>query len=348
MGAARFLAVRGITLFAVLIVVLLLLVITLGATGVSDKILSAVVSDNLRDQRQALAQTIKDPTQLEAVLQQRRVELEHFYGLDRPWQQRLPDDVFRVLSLNLGSANTLRTVAGSSRISDLVLERLPNTVVLVTTATAITAVIGLIVGVRLAVRVGSRVDRAASYLSAASNALPSWWAGIIFILVFSIGLGVLPLGGMFSAPPPSGFLQRGLDLAWHAVLPILTLVVISVGGWVYSVRTMVLNIAQEEFITTARAKGLPESVVMRRHILRAAAPPVVTSLILGLAGSLGGAILTETVFNWPGMGLLFYQAVLSLDEGVIVALTFMFTIIYIVARFLLEVLYIFLDPRVRY
>lgn len=327
---------------------LLLLVITLGATGVSDKILSAVVSDNMRDQRQTLAQTIKDPTQLEAVLQQRRVELQHFYGLDRPWYQRLPDDVFRVLSLNLGSANTLRTVAGSSRISDLVLERLPNTIILVTTATAITAMIGLIVGVRLAVRVGSRVDRAASYLSAASNALPSWWAGIIFILVFSIGLGVLPLGGMFSAPPPNGFLQRVLDLAWHAVLPILTLVVISVGGWIYSVRTMVLNIAQEEFVTTARAKGLPESMVMRRHILRAAAPPVVTSLILGLAGSLGGAILTETVFNWPGMGLLFYQAVLSLDEGVIVALTFMFTLVYILARFLLEVLYIFLDPRVRY
>jgi len=114
------------------------------------------------------------------------------------------------------------------------------------------------------------------------------------------------------------------------------------------VRTMVLNIAQEEFVTTARAKGLPESVVMRRHILRAAAPPIATILILSLAGSLGGAIITETVFNWPGMGLLFYQAILSLDEGVVVALTFMFTLIYIVARFLLEVLYIFLDPRVRY
>ncbi|MBI3022869.1 MAG: ABC transporter permease, partial [Thaumarchaeota archaeon] len=119
-------------------------------------------------------------------------------------------------------------------------------------------------------------------------------------------------------------------------------------GWIYSVRTMVLNIAQEEFVTTARAKGLPESRVMRSHILRVAAPPIATSLILGLAGSLGGAILTETVFNWPGMGRLFYEAILSLDEGVIVALTFMFTLIYVVARFILEVLYIFLDPRVRY
>jgi len=348
LGAARVLAIRGITLFTVLIVVLLLLVIILGATGVSDRILSAVVNQNVRDQRQALAQTIKDPTQLEAVLQQRQVELDHFYGLDRPWYMRLPADVWRVLTLNLGSASTLRTVSGSSKISDLVLERLPNTIMLVTTATAITAVIGLLVGVRLAVKVGSRVDRAASYASAASNALPSWWVGIIFILVFSLGLGVFPLGGMVSAPPPSGVLHRALDLAWHAALPVLTLVVISLGGWVYSVRTMVLNIAQEDYVTTARAKGLPESLVMRRHILRVAAPPIVTALILGLAGSLGGAILTESVFNWPGMGLLFYQAVLSLDEGLIVALTFMFTLIYIVARFVLEVLYIVLDPRVRY
>jgi len=348
LGAARTLAVRGATLFAVLIVVLLLLVVTLGATGVSDRLLTAIVNENIRDQRQSLVQTIKDPTQLEATLQQSKLQLIHFYGLDEPWYQRLPNAILRVLTLNLGSAQTLRTTAGSSKISDLVLERLPNTIALVTTALAITAVIGLLVGVRLAVRVGSKLDRTVSYLSAASNALPSWWAGIIFILVFSIGLRVLPLGGMFSAPPPSDTLGRAFDLIWHAILPIMTLVVISVGGWIYSVRTMVLNIAQEEFVTTARAKGLPESVVMRRHILRAAAPPIATILILSLAGSLGGAIITETVFNWPGMGLLFYQAILSLDEGVVVALTFMFTLIYIVARFLLEVLYIFLDPRVRY
>ncbi len=348
MGSTRVLAIRGGTLFGVLIIVLLILVVSLGATGVSDKILNAIVSDDLRQQRQSLAQTIRDPTQLENALSIKKQELSQFYGLDRPWYQRLPDAVFRVLTLDLGSARTLRTIAGSARVSDLVLERLPNTILLVTTATAITALIGLAVGVRLAVRVGSRLDRGVSYLSAASNALPSWWAGIILILIFSISLRILPIGGMFSAPPSDTILGRALDLLWHAALPVMTLVVISIGGWIYSVRTMVLNIAQEDFVTTARAKGLSESKVMRSHILRVAAPPIATSLILGLAGSLGGAILTETVFNWPGMGRLFYEAILSLDEGVIVALTFMFTLIYIIARFILEVLYIFLDPRVRY
>ena len=87
---------------------------------------------------------------------------------------------------------------------------------------------------------------------------------------------------------------------------------------------------------------------MRRYILRVAAPPIVTNLVLGLAGSLGGAILTETVFNWPGMGRLYYDAILAADEAVIVALTFMFTLLYVLARFILEVLYLVLDPRIRY
>ena len=101
-------------------------------------------------------------------------------------------------------------------------------------------------------------------------------------------------------------------------------------------------------MTVARAKGLPEGRVMRHHILRVAAPPILTGLILGLASSVAGGILTETVFNWPGMGRLYYEAILAVDESVVVALTFMFTLIYITARFTLEVLYIVVDPRVRY
>ena len=153
---------------------------------------------------------------------------------------------------------------------------------------------------------------------------------------------------MFSAPPPTEPLARFFDLLWHAILPVFTLIIVSIGPWAYAVRTMVLNISQEDFVNVARAKGLPENLVMRRHIVRVAAPPIVTSLILGLTSSLGGAILTETVFSWPGMGRLYYEAVLAADESVIVALTFMFTLLYVIARFILEILYVVLDPRIRY
>lgn len=314
----------------------------------SDRMMGAIVSEHVRELRQSLSQTIRDPDELERVVSVERQHLIEFFGLNRPWYSRLPDMVWRVLTLDLGSARSLKSFTGSTKVLDIVLERLPNTILLVTTAMMISSVIGLYVGVKLATRVGSRFDRATSYLSATSNALPTWWVGILLILVLSFQLHLFPFGGVVSAPAPKDPLNFYVDVVWHAALPVMALVLVSVGSWIYTVRTMVLNTAQEDFVTVARAKGLPENVVMRRHIIRVAAPPIVTSLVLGLAGSLGGAILTETVFNWPGMGRLYYDAILALDENVIVALTFMFTALYVAARFILEVLYILLDPRVRY
>ena len=348
MSLIRILAFRAISLFAVLIVVLFLSVLVLGATGFSDKLLTATVSEDLRGMRQSLAENIKDPDELEKVLSERRVQLVEFYGLDKPWYYRLPDMVFRILQLDLGESRTLRSFDGSNKVSDIVLERLPNTLLLVTTSLIITSIIGLYVGVKIAMQVGSKIERVVSYTSAISYALPAWWLGIILIIIFAFEFRILPSSGMYSIPPPVGSFSRIVDLILHAILPIMTLVVVSAGAWTFSVRTMVLNISKEDFVNVARAKGISENKIMRRHIIRVAAPPIVTSLILGLSGSLGGAILTETVFGWPGMGRLYYEAVLAADESVIVALTLMFTLLYVSTRFLLEILYVVLDPRVRY
>lgn len=349
MSLIRPLAFRTLTLIGVLLTVLVLLVVSLGATGFSDRMLSASVGEELRELRTALAETIRDPDQLEEALAARRAELEEAYGLDRPWYRRLPATVGRLALLDLGEARTLRSFTGSRQVSDIVLERLPNTMVLLTTAMVITAVAGILVGSRMATRPGSRVDRAVSYFSAVSYALPAWWVGILLILVFAFWLGVLPSGGMYSAPVPPGGVARFLDLLHHAVLPVMTLVLVGVGPYIYVVRTMTLNVAQEDHVTVARAKGLPERLVTRTHILRVAAPPIVTGLLLGLAASLGGSILVETVFHWQGMGRLYYEAIVGTpDEGVIVALTFVYTLLYLMVRLILEVLYVVLDPRVRY
>jgi peptide/nickel transport system permease protein len=257
--------------------------------------------------------------------------------------------VVRVMTLDLGEARTMRTFDGSNRVSDILLERLPNTVLLLTTAMLITALIGLSLGTWLSTRVGSTIDRVVSYVAAISYALPAWWTGIMLILLLSFHLQLLPSGGMYSSPPPEGGLARFLDLAMHALLPVLTLVLVSVGPYVYVVRTITLGVAQHDHVTLARAKGMPGRIVARRHVLRVAAAPIVTGLILGLAGSLGGSILVETVFDWRGMGRLYYEAIVGTpDEGLIIGLTFMFTLLYVVARMILEVLYVVLDPRVRY
>jgi peptide/nickel transport system permease protein len=336
-------------MLGVLIVVQALVVISLGATGYSDRMLSAAVGEELRGLRTSLSETIRDPDQLEQTLAQRKVEIEKSYGLDRPWYTRLPALVLRVFTLDLGEAHTLRSFTGSSRVADIVKERIPNSMILLTTSLLITALIGIAVGVRLATRPGTFLDRFVSGLSAVSFALPTWWLGILFILLFSFQLKILPTSGMYSAPPPFGAIPRFFDLLWHALLPIFTLVVASVGPYIYAVRTMTINVAQADHVAVARAKGLPERTIVRRHVLRVAAPPIVTSLVLGFTGTLGGSILVETVFNWQGMGRLYYDAIAGTpDEMVIVALTFVYTLIYVIARMVLEVLYVVLDPRVRY
>lgn len=343
------LGLRALTMIGVFFVVLLMLVLTLGLTGFSDRILSSVVGEQIRVERTALAETIRDPDELERVLNERRVALEAFYGLDTPWYYRLPGTVFRVLRLDLGEARSLRSFDGSSRIIDIVLERLPNTMLLMTTSLVIVAVLGLGLGLFVATRPGTWLDRAVSGFAAVTYAIPTWWIGILLILVLSVQWRLLPSGGMYSTPPPTEPWPRFWDLARHALLPVLSMVLVSVGPYVYAVRTITLNIAQEDFVAMARAKGLPERRVRNVHILRVAAPPIVTGLIFGLAGSLSGSILIETVFNWQGMGRLYYDALAGTpDEGVIVALTFMFTLMYVGIRLLLEVIYIFLDPRVSY
>ena len=272
-----------------------------------------------------------------------------FYGLDTPWYLRLPGMILRVLRLDLGEARNLRSVDGSNRVIDIVLERLPNTMLLLTTSLILETVLGLTLGVYMATLAGSWLDRFMSIFAAISYAVPTWWIGILLILILSVRWRVLPSGGMYSTPPPVDAVPRFIDLVKHALLPVLTLVLVSVGPYIYSVRTVTLNIAQEDHVTLARAKGLPAWRVRNRHILRVAAPPIVTGLIFGLAGSLSGSILVETVFNWQGMGRLYYDSLAGTpDEGVIIALTFMFTLMYVAVRLLLEVLYVFLDPRVRY
>jgi len=348
LSIVKTLAVRFVTLVGVLVVVLLLLVVSLGATGFSDDLLNAQVNQELLVYRIAQANAIKDPQALQFAVEQKQKELEQFYGLDQAWYRRMLPQLGRLLRLDLGNARSLRTAEGSSKVSDIVTERLPYTLMLLLTTSIITAVIGITVGVRMATRVGSRSDRSVAYFSAISSAVPGWWLGILFILVFAFKLQWLPAGGMYSTPPPETQPERFFDLAKHAILPITTLVLVSIGPYIYGVRTLTVSVAQEDHVLLARAKGLPDKLVMRRHILRVAAPPIVTGLVLGLAGTISGAILIETVFNWRGMGRLYYDSIQGTpDEGVVVALTFLFTLIYVVARFILDILYVFLDPRVR-
>lgn len=337
----------ALTLAATGVVVLLLLGVSLGATGFSDKVIGSQINEELRSLRSSLATTIRDPDDLNEIIELQHQELRERYGLNDPWVFRVGSDILRVMLLDLGEAKNARTTEGSNNIGDIVGERLPRTLLLILPSMGIVAILGMSTGVFLATRAGGRLDRTVSLLSSVSFAVPAWWLGILLVLLFGVYWPVLPTAGMYSTPPPEGSFLRLLDMLKHAILPIASLTIVSMGPYLYAIRSITLRVAHENFVTYGRARGLSEWRV-RYRILRVSSPTILTGLILGLAGSIGGAILTETVFNWPGMGLLYYEAIIGTpDEGLIVALTFLFTLIYLIARFVLEILYVVLDPRLR-
>jgi len=346
-GLGRTLAFKGLSLLAVLFVVLLLTVGVIGATGVSDKILNAIMGERLRGIRQTLSRTITDPDELNIAMTKIEEGMIVAYGLNKPWYERMPSMLMRILQLDLGNSRTVQTYKGSILISDIILERLPNTILIMVSVLILNFVLGLVIGVKAATSPGSILDRVISLYSSISFAVPTWWLGLLMILTFSFFYRIFPFGGMYSTPPPQGDIPRLLDLLWHATLPIITMTLALSGAWIYTTRSIVVTTAQEDFVNVARAKGLSEQLVMWRYIIRTAAPPLITNLTLSLAAYLGGAILTETVFSWPGMGLLYYNAISSVDEALILALTYVFTLIYVVCRFALEIFYVLLDPRVR-
>jgi peptide/nickel transport system permease protein len=336
-------------LIAVLYGVLILTGVIIGVTGLSDIVLYNIVDERLRIIKQQLAIKIKDPEQLNRAVEELKQELIRAYDLDKPWYARIPRIIYQIMVLDLGISRSTLSFSGSNKVADIILERIPNTVLMVTTAVLISSLVGLVVGLWSATKVGSLLDRFTSLISAISYSLPTWWFGMVVILVFAYELRLFPSGGMTTPGlTTTDPITRFLDLLWHLFLPVLTLFVALVGSWIYVTRSIVVSITKEDFIVVGRAKGLPERVIRNRYLLRNSAPPILTNMILGLAGSITGAILTEAIFNWPGMGSLYYNAILSADINMILALTYIYTLVYVVARFILEVLYVVLDPRVRY
>ena len=347
------LIMKVVSLVVVLIGVLVLLAVIMGATGLSDRMLKSILIEEVQEYRQMLIQRGVDLEAIEKAVERYNKTRAEALGLDKPWYVRLPQLIYRLLVLDLGHSRTLQSSWGSNKISDLVLDRLPNTIILTTTGITFTALVGIWVGLYIGSNIGSKADRVISILSAVSYALPLWFVGLVLILLLAYapkilwGVRIFPPGGMVSIPPPKDPVAYFLDVLWHLALPLMASFIAFFGSWAYVTRNIVLNVSQEDFVNFARAKGLPESVVRRRYILRPSLPPILTNLILSLAFSISGYIITERVFNWPGMGSLFYNAIRALDEPVIFALTYIFTLVYIVARFVLEMLYIVVDPRIR-
>jgi peptide/nickel transport system permease protein len=332
---------------AVLLIIVTVLVLSTLFSSVSDRELKAQVEEQvLAAVRANRGYAQLNETEKAQFRQGIRDNLYSQYDLDKPIYERIMKYTANILTFNFGKALRMSSRSGSNEVKDIVLEALPRTILLFTTAEAIVVVIGILFGIKAAQRSGSILDKGISVFAILSSSLPMWWVGMLMILIFSYSLNIFPSGGLVSLPPPTG-IEYVIDLLWHLTMPLITVILVSFGAWAYTTRNLVIGTMQEDYITVARAKGVPERKVLYGHVLRSSAPPLVTMITTTILVSLGGAIITESVFNWPGMGRLYWVAIGEFDTPVLMGNTFVTVFLYVFAMAVLDLTYGLLDPRIK-
>ena len=271
---------------------------------------------------------------------------EERLGLDRPFILRSFSFLTFALTLDLGRSEFLASDSGSRLVRLIILERLPSTLLLFATSNIFLFVVSVLVALSLSRRYGSSLDQTIVAL-APTSAAPGWFYGIFLILIFSALLGVLPFGGMVATPPPEEPLAYAASLLRHLILPVTAIVISAVFLTIYSWRTFFLIFSSEDYVEMAKAKGLPSRDIERRYILRPTLPTIITSFALTLIGLWTGAIILETVFNWPGLGRLLFQAIGLIDTPVIVGSVVIYAYLLALTVFFLDIIYALVDPRVK-
>ena len=347
MGYGRFLAKKAAFLLVTLVAALYLTVVISNFGGYLGDILKAQIA--FEETRGCL----QDPVCVKLPLDLRNAtiadNIQAAYdrrGLNEPFLQRSIRYTIDLLFFQLGDATVITSGDGSRDVTVIVMERLPRTVLLFTTGAMIAAALGIWLGLWMARKALTPFDRGLTVLSITTTVVPTWVFAILLILV-AFAWPVFPSGGMLSVPAPKDPLAYAADVLWHMTLPLVAVVLSTFGAWSYTTRNLVLQIMDEDYVYAARAKGLPDKIVNRRYVLRAASPPVVTALALTIIASWQGAIITETVFNWPGLGLLFFVAISALDAPVIIGLTAIYAYLLVLTVFVLDLIYGLLDPRVK-
>jgi peptide/nickel transport system permease protein len=347
-GLKKYLATRGITMFGVLMVTLLLTVILVGSN--MDTILKQGITFQVRaeiTEDPKISDSFSDPAEFEAFVQDQIEQRVKALGLDTPWYspQRIGLTMYKILILDFGHATFLTSDAGSSDVKDILLEKLPRTILLFTTATIIISIIGIFLGALAGSKVGSAVDRITSTFAVVSSSFPVWWIGMLMIFLFAFVYQIFPARATPSIPPTDpGYIAA---LLYHMALPVITIVMIGFGAWAYLVRNFMIGIMQEDFISAKRAMGISQKKIIYGHAIKNAAPPIITILALSLSGSLGGAIITEAVFDWPGMGRLYFEAITVMDLPVIIGATYVLTVFFLISILVADLLYGYFDPRVK-
>jgi len=272
-----------------------------------------------------------------------REQIRRHYGLDQPVLVQLGIYFSRVFRGDLGFS-----LYFNQPVLELIAQRLPATVLLMTTQLIFAVVTGVLLGSAAARHPYSALDNATTTLGLVGYSMPVFWIGLLVILFFSTGLGLFPSGGMVSAREQLRGAAAIVDVLRHLVLPAFTLGLVNLALYARLTRASLLDVLAQDYIRVARAKGLEDRHVTLHHGLRNALLPVVTILGIDLGRMVGGAVLTETVFAWPGVGTLTFTALQTRDYPLIVGVFVLVSVAVILANLMVDVMYSLLDPRVRY
>lgn len=262
-------------------------------------------------------------------------------GLDKPLHVRYIDWAARVVQGDWGRSWVTQT---GRPVIEIIRQRLPNTLQLMVTSLLVSLAIALVVGITSAIKQYSVLDYFVTAFSFFGISMPVFWLGLILILIFSLQLRWLPVAGMFSP----GHERDLVDRIEHMVLPVTVLSLLQVAGWSRYIRSSLLEVLRQDYVRTARAKGLRERLVLTRHALRNALIPVITVVALAIPGLFGGATITETIFAWPGMGRLLFDAVNGADWPIAQAILVITAALVVLSNLAADLAYAVVDPRIRY
>ena len=269
-------------------------------------------------------------------------QLRERFGLDKPVLTQLALYVKNILVLDLGYS-----FRNASPVLPLILERLWPTLLLMGTTLVLSVGLGVLLGLLASVWVRTWRDHVISVFAIIAYAMPLFWIGLMLILVFSIKLGWLPTSGMEDAAAFYEGWDRVVDIAKHLILPAITLSLFYMALYARLMRATMLEQRGLEYVTTARAKGLTERQITLRHMVRNALLPVVTVAGVQVGGLLGGSVVVESVFAWPGLGQLAFQSLFARDLNLLLGIFFISSCLVVVVNIIVDVIYLLLDPRIR-
>lgn len=344
---SRFMGLRIIMLFITIIIGVYATIMIANMGGYVDEIMRNNIRETVNMRVTAMTANTQTSTETRREMAAEMIALEEKrLGLDTPFMVRSFRYLSDALQLKLGRAQHMVSDNGSREVRNIILERLPATLLLMGTSQLFLFFFSVFIALTLSRSYGSFWDKLVITLSPTSAA-PPWFYGIFFILIFAAIFKLLPFGGMVQSPPPENTWDYMLSVGKHLILPASSLIISSLFISIYNWRTFFLIYSSEDYVDMAKAKGLPSRDIERRYILRPTLPTIITNFALLVIGLWTGATITETIFLWPGLGRTLYRAIGFYDTPVIVGSTIIYAYLLAFTVFLLDFIYVLVDPRVK-